>query len=649
MTRHPKRPLLPRLMAVLALAGSNVAAASPPRPSLDLVPVEQIVDPHGRTHTRLQQRHHGIVVEGGDVVVHERPNERTTITDHRLDLDGVPTRPRIDSLTARTRALRHGSPLDPGASASLDLRVAVLDDVPVLAWRIARRGTRDGLPSHPVTYVDAATGEVLRAYDDVKTHDRPAHAAAVPEGPANPLLAIPLIASGRSAMGWRHAPGASQYDGEVALSVYRHGPRTWLEHPTFGFATVDYGSSESLGYANTWSSEAGWRGGDEMAVSVHWAAEHTFRYLQQAFDFDAAATFSAVAAWPSATGHDLVLPVGTHFGWSRSNAYWLGDGAAFGAGDGVGESAFASLDVVGHELMHGVIEHASAGLEYLYEPGAINESYADIFGALVERAVRGERPSVWLVGDDFVLPGTGRTALRYMADPTADGISPSHYDQRYLGSWDNGGVHINSGLGNLAFYLAAVGGYHPDRDVWVDGIGVDAAAEVWWYALRTRLSFRSDFHDACDAMVREAEALHGGGSDVASTIADAWRAVGVVCRVEDPCADADASIIRASLGTPDEVVVVEVSGAHSGRHAARLRGPEGTDLDLALFRHDALVAEWVEVDAATTSSTEESLTWPADPSETLPVGPYRWQVSSADTDVGTFDLCVIDRGATSLP
>ncbi len=155
-----------------------------------------------------------------------------------------------------------------------------------------------------------------------------------------------------------------------------------------------------------------------------------------------------------------------------ANAYWDTDHMVYGAGYA------ASEDVVAHELTHGVTDHES-NLLYWMQPGAINESLSDVFGEFVDLTYGGDgSTSRWLMGED--IPGG---AIRSLANPPLYG-DPDSTDSvnYYAGTWDNGGVHVNSGVGNKAAYLMVDGGTFGGETV--SGIGIPKAAAVWYQAAR---------------------------------------------------------------------------------------------------------------------------------------------------------------------
>jgi len=228
-------------------------------------------------------------------------------------------------------------------------------------------------------------------------------------------------------------------------------------------------------------------------------------------------------------GLELVSSV--HYGTRYENAFW--DGAQMVYGDGGGQlfnpgALTHALDVIGHELTHGVTQY-TAGLEYSKQPGALNESFSDVFGVLVKqfagRQEADEDERKWLIGAGSLMPKWGR-ALRSMKEPgTAwqGDQQPGHMDQ-YVDlpddndpNNDNGGVHINSGIPNRAFYLAAttLGGY-----AW------EKAGRVWYVTLTQRLSPDSEFEAAATATVEVARDLFG--DEVERAVTDAWTGVGVL-------------------------------------------------------------------------------------------------------------------------
>jgi Zn-dependent metalloprotease len=224
----------------------------------------------------------------------------------------------------------------------------------------------------------------------------------------------------------------------------------------------------------------------------------------------------------------LRLDSTVHYGVKYDNAFWNGDQMVYGDGDQELFDRFTkSIDVIAHELTHGVTQH-EAGLIYHGEPGALNESFSDVFGALVKQRVKNQTAAEadWLIGDSLLMPNVKGVAIRSMKAPgkayddpvLGQDPQPGHVKDQYTGWADNGGVHINSGIPNRAFYLAAVeiGGY-----AW------EKAGKIWYVALRDRLRAKADFTKAADVIVQVAVELYGDGSPEHQAVKNAWTEVGV--------------------------------------------------------------------------------------------------------------------------
>ena len=222
--------------------------------------------------------------------------------------------------------------------------------------------------------------------------------------------------------------------------------------------------------------------------------------------------------------------VGTvHYGDGYENAFWNGAQMVFGDGDGEIFHRFTrSLDVVAHELAHGVIE-SEAGLVYFNQPGALNESLSDVFGALTRQfSVKQTADQAdWLIGADLLTDKVKGIALRSMANPgTAydDPVlgkdpQPGHMSDFIVTRDDNGGVHLNSGIPNRAFYLAsmALGGY-----AW------EKAGRIWYDTLcDRRLANDADFEAFARLTLETAERLFGAASSEQMAVGQAWADVGV--------------------------------------------------------------------------------------------------------------------------
>ena len=230
----------------------------------------------------------------------------------------------------------------------------------------------------------------------------------------------------------------------------------------------------------------------------------------------------------SFNGNGATIKSTVHYSSSYVNAFWNGSQMVYGDGDGVQSDPLTTLDVVAHEFSHAVTDH-SADLIYSDESGALNEATSDIFAAAIEAGVDGQISNdTWKIGEDCWTPGTAGDALRYMNDPQAAG-DYDYYPTRYTGSSDNGGVHWNSGIANLFFYLLVEGGTHPrgTTNVNVSGIGMQDAASIWYRALTVYMTASTNFGEARAHTASACGDLFGGSAAQCAAVDDAWDAVGV--------------------------------------------------------------------------------------------------------------------------
>ena len=218
-----------------------------------------------------------------------------------------------------------------------------------------------------------------------------------------------------------------------------------------------------------------------------------------------------------------------HFDRNFDNAFWDGTQMVYGDGDGVIFERFTrSLDVIGHELTHGVTQF-EAGLVYRNQPGALNEHFSDVFGILVKqwRYKLTVDKSDWIVGKELFAKGVNGVGIRSMKDPgtayddprLGKDPQPAHMKNIYKGNGDNGGVHINSGIPNKAFYLAAseMGGH-----AW------EKAGKIWYTALCDRVKPRTNFAECADILIALAGEMYGKDSAEQKAVRNGWKAVGVI-------------------------------------------------------------------------------------------------------------------------
>ena len=260
----------------------------------------------------------------------------------------------------------------------------------------------------------------------------------------------------------------------------------------------------------------------------------------------------------SIDGHGMRLVATVHFSKRFNNAFWNGKQMIFGDGDNVVFVDFTrSLDVIGHELTHGVTDFAS-GLEYHNQSGALNESMSDVFGSLVKQYTKKQtaEQADWLIGSEIIAPGIQGKALRSMRapgtaynDPRLGGKDPQPKHMRDLVDLpddeldDFGGVHINSGIPNHAFFLVArrLGGF-----AW------EQAGAIWYETLH-QLSATSDFQNCADITAQVAGAKFGIGSTQQLAVIAAWDEVGIKITVPQQVATTSQTWYRANGGNGFEL------------------------------------------------------------------------------------------------
>lgn len=226
----------------------------------------------------------------------------------------------------------------------------------------------------------------------------------------------------------------------------------------------------------------------------------------------------------------FALKATVHYGVKYDNAFWNGRQMVFGDGDGKLFNRFtSSLDVIGHELAHGVTAH-EADLVYLDQPGALNESMSDVFGSLIKQysLKQDAGEADWLIGAGLFTRNVKGVALRSMKAPgTAynDPVlgrdpQPAHMKNFVVTTRDNGGVHINSGIPNRAFHLAATA---------IGGRAWEAAGRIWYETLRDpKLKADAKFVAFARLTVATAGRLYQPAGKEAAAVSEAWRQVGVL-------------------------------------------------------------------------------------------------------------------------
>jgi Zn-dependent metalloprotease len=229
----------------------------------------------------------------------------------------------------------------------------------------------------------------------------------------------------------------------------------------------------------------------------------------------------------------MTMTATVHYSVRYNNAFWNGNEMIFGDGDGMifkTNSFTADIDVIGHELTHGVTQF-EAGLAYHDQPGALNESVSDVFGSMIKQFVLNQTSAQadWLIGAGILTfqnqalrsmkaPGTAYNNPKLGQDP-----QPANMANYVFTAADNGGVHINSGIPNHAFYLLAIA---------LGGHSWEKAGQIWYDTLQDpalkAIQGTATFKQFANLTVSHAGALYGANSNEKNASVDAWQQVGVL-------------------------------------------------------------------------------------------------------------------------
>jgi thermolysin len=467
----------------------------------------------GRRHERLAQLHMGVPVFGGELARQSDAVGTLSVFGTFHEGIDVGVTPGLSAAQAERRiAERGGRPF--GRRGGPELVVLPLESGYRLAYRI--RAFFEEPPDVRQIFLDAASGELLLEYGDLHTQ-----AAGIGTGVFGDQkkISVSTASSGYTTADRLRPPLISTYD--FHFNVGRLNLFLTASDPLANLTAADLGSDAD----NVWT--------DGALVDAHAYAGYTYDYFYKRH------------GRRGLDNADIPLHSITHAvrreDWERyttgtvdtflANAFYLGDGIMY-YGDGLPPGVVwfgqrvsylaGALDVVAHELTHGVTDYSSA-LIYQGESGALNEAFSDIMATAVEFFAQPDRAD-YLAGEDSFMPG----GIRSLQNPLAFG-DPDHYSIRFTGSADNGGVHINSGIPNHAYYLAIEGGRHR-LGASVQGVGGanrEQIERVFYRAFTAFLTPSATFSQARAATLQAARELYGTGSAAETAVTQAWNAVGV--------------------------------------------------------------------------------------------------------------------------
>ena len=370
-------------------------------------------------------------------------------------------------------------------------------------------------------YQDASTGEIFKKYSSLckahGKHDKCGHHAKPDEKPLGPEMAnaLDLFNVSRLINTWRE--GSTYYMLDGSRSMFDPGSSNMPDDPVGAILTIDAFNTSpqrsSFRYDHVKSFNNNWS--NKTAVSAHYNAGRAYEYFRDVHSRNSI----------NGRGGTIVslINVADENGQAMDNAFWNGEAMFYGNGRQAFYNMARGLDVAGHEMSHGVIQN-TANLAYQNESGAINESFADIFGAMIDR-------EDWKMGEDVVRPQAFPSgALRDLSNPHNGaqagqyGIwQPKHVNEQYRGSEDNGGVHINSGIPNHAYYLFVQELAKNRSEEAAKQIG----EKVFYLALSSYLTRSSNFKDLRTAVEEAAKQLYQANGEVHNAVKTAFTRVGI--------------------------------------------------------------------------------------------------------------------------
>jgi len=526
LSAGPEDALLPQGQAALAtgeqafLAAGDQALLQTLLPTLglradDSVRVRWIVpDPLMEGHdARIDQYYRGVKVQGGEGILHMSGPRKRSLTDafvKGLDLDTTPGIPPPEALAVAMADLgARGACRNPPTA---ELRVARLPAGDALVYRIhveLENGAAETI--HREYLVDAQTGKILKQWSSLQT--------------------------GKAAKGEGH----SQYSGVVTLNTTQRGQefelRDWTRGKTgnrvlnMDHATDDKGGKPYLDKANIWGDGRNYVGGATTTHNGETAGVDSAYGLQATWDY-----YAKVFGRKGIDDQGTAVTMRVHYDTAFDNAFWSDECFCVTSGDGDHFKSVNSLDVIGHELSHGVCA-ATANLDYEGESGGLNEANSDINGAMVVFFARGGSGSTigswgghWTVGGDLAKP-EHPGPLRWLYKPSKDGFSADYWSPG-LKDLD---VHASSGPMNRCFYFLSQGASpSPSSDYHslflpkgMEGLGNDRAARIWYRALTHYLTSTSGYAEARAACCSAAQDLYGSDSPEEAAVWNAFRGINV--------------------------------------------------------------------------------------------------------------------------
>lgn len=477
-------------------------------PKKEFTAISSINDEQGLSHLKFQQEYKGIKIYGAEIVTHADDKKVKSLNGKAFPTpSNLNIKPKInekEAISLGLQELAKSSILQKDgfengffeiAQDQAELIIYHKDKAPILAYEMT---LKPNLLERWVVFMDAKTGEIIDKYNHTCTLD------GVFETSARDLNGFTrtfnIIQS-----------GANYFMVDPSKPMFDNNQSRLPDAPVGAVWTIDALDSRISGemeFAHVTSNDGlTW---NPTAVSAHNNASICYDFYRTKFNRNSL----------NGNGGNIisVINITDEDGKGMDNAYWNGEFMGYGNGAQGFKPLAGALDVAGHEMTHGVIEN-TARLEYRNQSGALNESFADIFGALIDR-------DDWTLGEDVVKPNVFPSgALRSLENPNQGGKNDPGYQPKNMSQYvylrdtpseDNGGVHINSGIPNHAFYLFATAA----------GMNKDKAERIYYHTLTNYITRTSKFVDLRLAVIQAAKDLYGEGQESAAA-ASAFDQVGI--------------------------------------------------------------------------------------------------------------------------
>jgi len=451
-------------------------------PPSKMVLTEETAGKNGYTHFKYQQFHAGLPIFGSRYMLHEKDGKVVTATGHYRPQVDVVAAPSLNAATAvafARRAMQATAYSDKETEPILcfiDPAFPKVSETLCLAYQVDLHSTAP-FDKHRY-FVDAASGKIITLF---------------------PLLLEEGVPS----------KAKTHYYGVQNIITDSIAPQQFLlRDPTRSIFIYNSNGSNFSSTSSNWDLTNDDK--DEVALDAHYCTQEYYDMMLADYD------------WRGQDGQGKAFKANVH-GGDYVNAFWDGESSTYGDGD-CNYGPLTTLEVVGHEFTHGVIDYTSK-LVYDGESGAINESLADMFGKLLERKADPANFS-WSLGHSFALSPESRV-FRVMDDPNSVEM-PAFYRGLY---WEDGnGVHTNSAIGNLWFSMLMDGKQGTNEAgiaFNVPALGADKAGQIVFEVNRNYLTENSDYNAFYQYSVSVAETMYGAGSTEVQAVTEAWKAVGL--------------------------------------------------------------------------------------------------------------------------